>query len=434
MPKRASFILAAIILGTTAPAAARPGMHTIRVEAGGALHVGDQFSRFGFGGGGGLGYELRPIDEVGIELRYHVFIWPVTQPFPGDASYGDAHGPGLAARIHPLPNLDLGDLWFDPGIRLMITGPVVRPALEIGVGFDFEVAVPLRIGPFVRFTHVFQPDDDGLGPADGSFLIFGISVSLLGEAVGDRDGDGIMDHDDECPDEPEDQDSFEDPNGCPDPDNDQDGILDDPDQCPLEAEDRDSFEDEDGCPDPDNDQDGILDDPDQCPLEPGVPEHQGCPAPARVQIDESEIHVLDRIEFEVDSEALLSQSEHVLGEVRTILAENPEIELVRIEGHTDDRHGHDHNLDLSQRRARAVVLWLVGHGVHPARLESWGCGENHPLESNQTQSGRQANRRVEFHILRPAPPQGARSLPSCDQIGHDEELSPRQRRRRRRRR
>ncbi len=76
---------------------------------------------------------------------------------------------------------------------------------------------------------------------------------------GDRDGDGIPDSLDACPDEPEDKDGFQDDDGCPDPDNDGDGIPDSRDKCPNEAEDKDGFQDEDGCPDPDNDGDGIPD-------------------------------------------------------------------------------------------------------------------------------------------------------------------------------
>src|SRR5262245_44623536 len=85
--------------------------------------------------------------------------------------------------------------------------------------------------------------------------------------VGDRDGDGLLDNVDKCPDKPEDKDGFEDDDGCPDPDNDKDTILDAADKCPLEPEDKDTFEDEDGCPDPDNDADGIADVNDKCPLE-----------------------------------------------------------------------------------------------------------------------------------------------------------------------
>jgi OOP family OmpA-OmpF porin len=105
-------------------------------------------------------------------------------------------------------------------------------------------------------------------------------------SIGDRDGDGIKDDVDKCPDEPEDYDGFEDADGCPDPDNDHDGIPDVDDRCPNEPEDRDGDQDADGCPeggDGDRDGDGILDKNDKCPDEPedkdGFQDHDGCPDP-----------------------------------------------------------------------------------------------------------------------------------------------------------
>jgi len=81
----------------------------------------------------------------------------------------------------------------------------------------------------------------------------------------DRDGDGIYDNNDMCPDDPEDMDGFQDTDGCPDLDNDGDGIPDLKDRCPNKAEDVDGFQDTDGCPDLDNDNDGIPDVKDKCP-------------------------------------------------------------------------------------------------------------------------------------------------------------------------
>jgi len=113
-------------------------------------------------------------------------------------------------------------------------------------------------------------------------------------SIGDRDGDGIKDDEDDCPDDPEDFDGFQDTRtdsppgryGCPDPDNDDDGILDVDDRCPLNPEDHDGDEDEDGCPessDGDRDGDGILDSLDKCPDVPedrdGFEDKDGCPDP-----------------------------------------------------------------------------------------------------------------------------------------------------------
>ncbi|MEZ4470772.1 MAG: thrombospondin type 3 repeat-containing protein [bacterium] len=86
--------------------------------------------------------------------------------------------------------------------------------------------------------------------------------------LGDSDQDGVLDLDDRCPSSPEDEDGFEDDDGCPDVDNDQDGIRDSLDRCPDEPETVNGFQDADGCPDAgDNDKDGIPNDVDGCPDE-----------------------------------------------------------------------------------------------------------------------------------------------------------------------
>ncbi len=101
------------------------------------------------------------------------------------------------------------------------------------------------------------------------------------EAAGlsDRDGDGVVDRDDVCPDQPEDVPG--DVDGCPLRDADGDKIPDDVDACANAAEDKDGFQDGDGCPDPDNDNDGIPDGRDECPLEAetvnGLRDDDGCP-------------------------------------------------------------------------------------------------------------------------------------------------------------
>lgn len=90
----------------------------------------------------------------------------------------------------------------------------------------------------------------------------------------DTDGDGIPDSEDACPKDPGPKET----QGCPVvKDSDGDGIPDDIDRCPLDPEDKDGFQDEDGCPDPDNDGDGIVDRLDACPNEPGPLENRGCP-------------------------------------------------------------------------------------------------------------------------------------------------------------
>ncbi len=125
----------------------------------------------------------------------------------------------------------------------------------------------------------------GAGPG----LIQGVGVpvfrvmggAMWAPARSDSDGDGVIDRDDACVNEPEDLDGYDDTDGCPEADNDGDGIDDEHDRCPDEAEDRDQFEDTDGCPDRDNDNDGIQDGYDSCPMVAedmdGDRDEDGCP-------------------------------------------------------------------------------------------------------------------------------------------------------------
>ncbi|HEX5060611.1 MAG TPA: OmpA family protein [Kofleriaceae bacterium] len=222
----------------------------------------------------------------------------------------------------------------------------------------------------------------------------------------DRDGDGILDDVDKCPDDPEDFDQFQDEDGCPDPDNDQDGILDVDDLCPNDPEDKDGFEDEDGCPDLDNDKDRILDKDDKCPNEPetynGFEDEDGCPDRGRVVVTDTSIEILDMIYFEYDKAIIKKESYPILDAVAATLQGNPSISLIEIQGHTDERGNDAYNLDLSDRRAKAVKDYLVGKGVDEKRLTSQGYGETQPLIRESNEKAWAKNRRVAFLILKRA--------------------------------
>jgi outer membrane protein OmpA-like peptidoglycan-associated protein len=243
----------------------------------------------------------------------------------------------------------------------------------------------------------------------------------------DTDGDGIPDFRDDCPTVKEDIDGFEDVEGCPDPDNDRDGILDVNDSCPMQPEDKDGFEDENGCPDPDNDRDGILDVDDKCPLVfgpqenggcpdtdkdgdgivdrldkcvdiPGVAEESGCPKPSKVVVTATRIEIVESVNFEVNRDVILASSYPVLDNVAAVFLTHPEIGQVRIEGHTDSDGDDKKNLDLSQRRAQAVVNYLVGKSVAVERLRPVGYGETRPVVPNNSKENKAKNRRVVFEI------------------------------------
>ena len=254
----------------------------------------------------------------------------------------------------------------------------------------------------------------------------------------DRDGDGVLDVNDACPDVPGVRTASRKTNGCPAPrprDRDHDGIIDDNDACPDEAGVKSDDASKNGCPPPkDRDGDGILDDKDACPTEPGVanddPKKNGCPAPKdsdddgildpedacpneagprdddpkkngcpKAAISGGQIRILEQVQFATASDKILPESDPVLQAVLAILQDHSEITHLSIEGHTDDRGGSGYNRGLSKRRAASVVKWLTGHGVDKGRLKSAGFGPDRPIESNSTDEGRQRNRRVEFHIV-----------------------------------
>ncbi len=227
----------------------------------------------------------------------------------------------------------------------------------------------------------------------------------------DNDGDGIMDIKDKAPNDPEDKDGFQDDDGVPDLDNDGDGILDANDRDPNGAEDVDGFQDGDGAPDPDNDGDGILDVNDKCPgtdetvakgLDTketfnGYQDDDGCPdkKPAPALEKKGAKLILKGVNFETNSDKLTPESFAILDEVVVGLIDNKDVSL-EVRGYTDDRGSASYNQKLSERRAIAVMEYLVSKGVDKARLTAAGLGKKDPIASNATPEGRAQNRRIEF--------------------------------------
>jgi OOP family OmpA-OmpF porin len=167
-------------------------------------------------------------------------------------------------------------LMMGGGSRAITTG-FEAADLRLILGFVFEPSIGDRDGDGIKDDEDQCPDD----PED-----FDHFKDEDGCPDPDNDNDGILDVDDRCPNVPEDQDGDEDDDGCPegnDGDRDGDGILDSKDKCPDDPEDKDGFEDKDGCPDPDNDKDGILDKDDKCPFDPedkdNFEDDDGCPEP-----------------------------------------------------------------------------------------------------------------------------------------------------------
>ena len=182
------------------------------------------------------------------------------------------------------------------------------------------------------------------------------------------------------------------------PDTDKDGIIDSADKCPNEPEDKDGFEDADGCPDPDNDKDGVLDAADKCPNDPGPPDNDGCPKKyEHIVVTQEKIELKQKIFFDTNKATIQARSFSLLDEIASVLRARPSM-TVRIEGHTDSRGTHAHNVQLSAARAESVRQHLVGLGIDVSRMEAKGYGPDQPIETNKTAAGREKNRRVEFFI------------------------------------
>jgi outer membrane protein OmpA-like peptidoglycan-associated protein len=208
----------------------------------------------------------------------------------------------------------------------------------------------------------------------------------------DRDHDGVPDAQDACPDVP----GPKEQRGCPNPDVDGDGVPNDVDQCPNDP----GPAELDGCPDRDGD--GIPDREDRCPDKPGPAQNDGCPVAQEepvVEIETERLSLKDAITFDTGKDTIRQESHRVLEEIAAILQAHREIQRVRVEGHTDNVGSASYNKDLSQRRANAVVAYLVAKGVARDRLVPVGYGFERPIASNATALGRAKNRRVEFTIL-----------------------------------
>jgi outer membrane protein OmpA-like peptidoglycan-associated protein len=107
---------------------------------------------------------------------------------------------------------------------------------------------------------------------------------------------------------------------------------------------------------------------------------------------------LNNIFFDFDMDVLRDESEPELDRLVRLLKKYPSM-MIQIDGHTDDYGGYEYNMKLSLRRARAVVNYLVSEGVSEIRLIPRGFGKTRPVATNETDEGRQLNRRVEYTIL-----------------------------------
>jgi outer membrane protein OmpA-like peptidoglycan-associated protein len=342
-------------------------------------------------------------------------------------------------KEHPFADLINDPIFLTPGFKFTIPGANLTFTLAGDIGISESNAGYAQ----KSFTETGKTVLHQANPLYNAYIALNW---LIPSAPRDRDGDGIVDKLDGCPDQPEDKDGFEDNDGCPDSDNDKDGIPDVQDKCPNQSgiaenngcpdvdSDKDGFVDRldkcpneagiaenggcpdidsdrdgvvdrldkcpkdsgpaenHGCPDIDSDHDGVVDRLDRCPNVAGVPENQGCPAAVK-EITRAGL-VLKGVNFESGKAVLLGSSTQALDDMAESLRAWPEV-TVEIQGHTDNTGNAAMNKELSRQRAETVKQYLIDKGIAAERLTAVGYGQDKPVADNKTTTGRALNRRVE---------------------------------------
>lgn len=127
------------------------------------------------------------------------------------------------------------------------------------------------------------------------------------------------------------------------------------------------------------------------------------PGPDKVILTPSNIAITDKVQFETGKADLKPVSFPLLDEVVAVMKGNAQIELVEVGGHTDSTGTPDGNRTLSQARAETVMKYIASKGIAKSRLSAKGYGQDVPIADNGVEEGREANRRVEFNILKQGP-------------------------------
>ncbi len=242
--------------------------------------------------------------------------------------------------------------WLDVDALYVRTAGLSRPGFDVAVGASMPVGSETRtvwIGPFARFLDIGAHDHVGTDSRYAKILTVGVSLEL-GSGVGrPRDPEVIRD------------------------------VTHNVVVCP------------------DRDSDGMPDNLDHCPDIAGPADNWGCPAYKKLTVKRDKLELNEKLYFAWDQAVLQDVSFPVLDEVVQALKDNRSFK-VQVEGHTSSEGGDEHNQPLSEKRAQAVLDYLVAHGISQDRLVSKGFASSVPIDTNTTSAGRENNRRVEFVV------------------------------------
>ena len=321
--------------------------------------------------------------------------------FLGDASAGTVNG-GLGLT-----------LWFTEQVGLSLTSTYKysfddtrTPNVDVATHMQHFAGLTFKFGasdkdgdgiydkddtcPDVAGLKEFNgcPDSDGDGIEDSKDSCPNEAGLAEFQGCPDTDGDGVADKDDACVDVF----GLKTLNGCPDADG--DGVTDKSDKCPDVKGPKENA----GCPWPDRDGDGVYDKDDKCPDVKGTVANKGCP-----EVSDEVMKKLNdyakTILFDSGKSSFKQQTYPVLEAITAILKEYPNSNF-SLEGHTDSDGKDAANQTLSENRAGAVKDYLIEKGIASSRLSSKGFGETMPIDSNKTKAGKANNRRTEVKLVK----------------------------------
>jgi len=353
----------------------------VKLEPGVALPLSQpQSQRFDVGGAASLK------GLVGFEHSYLslagglTFVGLAAQSGYPNTSAGIAWAPSFGFRIQrPRETLEARDErmeipqheffngvrpWLDADILYVRTGGLDRAGFQAALGLAFPLGAKRAfwLGPFVRYFQIFQDNQANRDDRDAKVLIVGLSLEVGARFV-------------------------------------QPTRVAEPPPAPI-------------CPavvavavaaaplpvsKPDRDGDGTPDDIDACPDVQGPPTNSGCPVYERVTVKPDRLELKEKIQFADNSSEIDPVSHPLLDEVAKALQDIKGARVV-IEGHASSEGLEARNEKLSTERAHSVLTYLARHGIARERLSSKGFSSSRPLETNSTESGREANRRVDFVV------------------------------------
>ncbi len=149
----------------------------------------------------------------------------------------------------------------------------------------------------------------------------------------------------------------------------------------------------------------------------------GLPTPEECEAQIGEIATARKINFEPGSAQIDAAAVNTLNDIADVLKKCGELRL-EIQGHTDSQGRESMNLNLSQERAQAVLNELRARRVLTAGFRAKGYGETLPVADNDTEDGREANRRIEFRLIRPKPSTVTEAESALDSLAEDTDTAP----------